>query len=304
MSTSQPKKGTSNRSVIVFIVILSFVCAVILSVMASALRKPQEMAMELDRSQQMLIAAKLYSYDGYFILKDKEGRYIPAKYAGDGRLIPGSADDYATQTQILELYQERLAPRLVNDAGDLFTFEEAKIDKDDYIAQYKKVGYYTQAYKLLYEILPNPEAEKGSDKAPIGYVIPVNGYGLWDAIYGYLAVAPDGDTVIGISWYEQKETPGLGANIAEPSWQREFVGKDIFQPSPDGKTDFASAPIGISVVKGKVAEVIGDLPKAKSAVDGIPGATLTGNGVTTAYRDVLGAYRPFFIKLHKEYKER
>lgn len=128
--------------------------------------------------------------------------------------------------------------------------------------------------------------------------------GLWDAIYGYLAVKPDGETVIGISWYEHKETPGLGANISEADWQSQFPGKLIFQPSPTGEVDLKAAPIGINVVKGKVAEVLGDVPKAKAAVDGMPGATLTGNGVTTAYRDVLAAYRPFFIKVHDETKEK
>ena len=44
--------------------------------------------------------------------------------------------------------------------------------------------------------------------------------------------------------------------------------------SPDGKTDFKTAPVGIIVVKGKVSEVLGNSPKAKSAVDGMAGATL------------------------------
>jgi Na+-transporting NADH:ubiquinone oxidoreductase subunit C len=110
-------------------------------------------------------------------------------------------------------------------------------------------------------------------------VIPVNGFGLWDAIYGYLALDPNGDTVIGITWYDQKETPGLGANISETSWQSLFPGKVIFQESPDGSTDFKTAQLGITVVRGKVSEVYGDSPKAKSAVDGMAGATLTGNGV-------------------------
>jgi len=131
-------------------------------------------------------------------------------------------------------------------------------------------------------------------------VVPVNGFGLWDAIYGYLAIEPDGETVIGISWYDQKETPGLGANITEASWQDLFPGKLIFQPSASGQVDPATAPIGVVVVKGRVSEVLGNVPKARNAVDGMPGATLTGNGVTDAYRIVLGAYRPFFVKIHDE----
>ncbi len=52
------------------------------------------------------------------------------------------------------------------------------------------------------------------------------------------------------------------------------------------------------MVRGKVSEVYGDSPKAKSAVDGMSGATLTGNGVTAAYKDVLEAYRAFLISAH------
>ena len=53
-------------------------------------------------------------------------------------------------------------------------------------------------------------------------------------------------------------------------------------------------------MRGKVSEVLGDAPKAQSAVDGIAGATLTGNGVTKAYTDVLEAYRPFLIAIAKQ----
>ena len=89
----------------------------------------------------------------------------------------------------------------------------------------------------------------------------------------------------------------------------------IFQ-NPNGKVNFRESisfknllmerPIskqpllGITVVKGKVSEVLGNSPKALSAVDGMAGATLTGNGVTNASRDVLAAYRPFLMHLHDE----
>jgi Na+-transporting NADH:ubiquinone oxidoreductase subunit C len=187
----------------------------------------------------------------------------------------------------------------MNSQGTLVTFKEAGLKEEQYTNEYRKIGYYKQRYKLIYEILPNSNSNHNSKINPEGYVIPVNGFGLWDAIYGYLAIAPDGNTVIGISWYDQKETPGLGANISEAYWQDLFPGKKIFMQSPDGKTDFKSAPLGITIVKGKVAEVLGSSPKAFSAVDGMAGATLTGNGVTDAYRDVLSAYRPFFMKLQE-----
>jgi len=288
-------------------VILSFVCALILSLLASVLAEPKAIAKDLDRSKQMMIAAKILDPQGYFLILDKQGKAIPAMYLPGGRLEPGSVNDIATQNQLLEVYKKRLVPMLVNDEGDLISFKDANVNEDEYVNSYRKSGYYQLPTKLIYKILPNSsvDIEKANDHHSVeGYVIPVNGFGLWDAIYGYLAIEPNGDTVIGITWYDQKETPGLGANIADPPWQGLFPGKLIFQESLNGKTDFKTAPLGITVVKGRVSEVLGNSPKAKSAVDGMAGATLTGNGVTDAYKNVLNAYRPFLIKLHKiEFKE-
>lgn len=285
-----------------FIMILSLICALILSILASALQEPIELARELDRSNQMLIAAKILNHEGFFTLPNEKGETVHAKFEPGAALIPDANAIVASRTQLKEMYNVRLIPYLVNREGKLATFKEAGIDENEYVAKYKKKGYYTQPWMLIYKILPNPkEGEKmdhDKEKA-IGWVIPVNGYGLWDAIYGYIAIKPDGNEVIGISWYDQKETPGLGANIAEAPWQNLFPGKHIFQESPDGTTDFKTAPLGITVIKGKVSEVFGSSPKAKSAVDGMAGATLTGNGVTAAYKDVLTPYRQFLIQIHE-----
>ena len=289
-------------------IILSLVCALILSVLASALAKPKEIAKDLDRSKQMMIAAKILSHDGHFLIRDGEGNFVPAEYLKDGVLAPNPQPPYATQAQMLEVYKQRLAPLLVDSSGNLTTFGKAGINADDYLINYRKSGYYLQPYKLVYKILPNPGMEaqmiQGTDPLDakaIGYVIPVNGFGLWDAIYGYLAIATDGNTVIGITWYDQKETPGLGANIAEAYWQSFLPTKDL--PGERRDHRLQERPLGITVVKGKVAEVLGDAPKAKSAVDGMAGATLTGNGVNDAYESVLAAYRPFLLKLRGRTKQ-
>lgn len=302
MSSPQPEqngpKTESNARTIIFIAILSLVCAIILSVLASVLAEPKERAKELDRSKQMLMAAKILDYNGNFLVENDKGEYIHGKYLKDGILVPGETKELATNAQIMEVYQKRLIPELTDSKGDTISFEKAGIDLNQYVADFKKSGYYKQPYKLFYKIMPNPSSDGKVDDKPIGYMIPVNGYGLWDAIYGYLAIKPDGNTVIGISWYDQKETPGLGANMSEEPWQNLFPDKHIFMSSPDDKTDYKTTPIGIVVVKGKVSEVLGDVPKAKSAVDGMAGATLTGNGITDAYRDVLNAYRPLLIKIN------
>lgn len=293
----QPRKFTDTQT-FTFIIILSLVCALILSILASALAKPKEVAKELDRSKQMMIAARILTHEGYFILPDEKGKYVPAKYENNGVLVPSTDKIIATSAELLEVFKKRLVPLFVNSKGEEISLEKSNIDLNTYLNDFRKSGYYKEPLKLLYKIMPNKQT---AEEKPIGYVIPVNGYGLWDAIYGYIAVKPDGDTVIGISWYDQKETPGLGADIATENWQKQFPGKKIFQESPSGTTDFKTAPLGITVVKGYVADVLGSAPKAKSAVDGMAGATLTGNGVTDAYRDVLSGYRPFLISLNKQY---
>lgn len=304
MSDSKTSTGKSQTTyTIIFMIILSLICATILSVLASLLKEPQEKAKELDRSKQMLIAARILSPYVYFQTQDEEGNFTPAKFTQGGLLESITNEIVPSQAEILDIYRLRIEPFLVDDEGNLTTFKEAGIDEQKYVQDYRKTGYYKEPLKLIYKIFPNTregEELNNPDRPVEGYVIPVNGMGLWDAIYGYLAVQPNGNSVIGISWYDQKETPGLGANIAEPQWQSQFPGKHLFQESSSGKTDFQTAPLGITVVKGKVSEVLGNSPKALSAVDGMAGATLTGNGVTNAYRDVLAAYRPFLIRLHDE----
>lgn len=286
------------REVFLFMIALSTICAVILSLLAILLAKPKEVAKELDRSKQLLIAAHVMNHEGQFLLPTGKDSYSPATYVSNGSVALAPEAPTAAPSQILEIYAQRVVPLLTDDRGQLVTFKEAGLEQEDYLAAHQKIGYYQQPYRLLYEILPNG-AKKG-DK-PIAYVIPVNGFGLWDAIYGYLAIAPDGNTVIGTTWYQQKETPGLGANIADPNWQSLFPGKKLFLSSPDGTTDFATAPVGLSVIKGKVSELLANSVKAQNAVDGMAGATLTGNGVMQAYKDVLTAYRPFLLKLHQEF---
>lgn len=294
----------SSRYTILFMVALSFICALILSVLASVLSGPQEVAKELDRSRQMLIAARIISPYGYFEVQNDKGEYIPAQYTKGGILIPADKKIPAGRDEILDVYNARIKSFLVDDKGNPTTFKEAGIDEAKYTLDYRSTGYYLQPLKLIYKILPNPtksEVAKSESKVE-GYVIPINGMGLWDAIYGYLAIKPDAETVIGISWYDQKETPGLGAVIVEPEWQSQFYEKKIFQQTPGKETDFAAEPLGLTVVKGKANEVLGSSPKLMSAVDGIAGSTLTGNGVTNAYKDVLSAYRPFFIRIKNDKK--
>ena len=98
-------------------------------------------------------------------------------------------------------------------------------------------------------------------------VVPVEGPGMWGAIYGFLALAPDGNTVRGLTYYEHKETPGLGAEISNPGWLDLWRGRLGY----DDKGEVA-----IKVIKGPAGKPEVD----PHHIDGLSGATVTGNAVT------------------------
>ena len=79
-------------------------------------------------------------------------------------------------------------------------------------------------------------ADKGyiyrKDGQVAGYAVPVVGQGFWAPIKGIVGIAPDGKTITGISFYEQSETPGLGARIVEPWFRNAFIGKQLADEAP------------------------------------------------------------------------
>lgn len=114
------------------------------------------------------------------------------------------------------------------------------------------------------------------------YIIPLRGAGLWDAIWGYIALESDVNTVEGTVFDHKGETPGLGAEITQKWFQERFVGKEIRNES--GKI------VGIDVVKSS--------PSANQ-VDAISGATITSNGVAEMIAERLKHYQNYFDQLKK-----
>ena len=114
------------------------------------------------------------------------------------------------------------------------------------------------------------------------YAIPISGPGLWGKIYGYLALDKDLATVLGATFYKHIETPGLGAECSRPWFQNNFKGLVLWK---NGKLqDF-------KVVKGKAPE------GSKTQVDGISGATITGNGITSFVNEDMHLYNIYFSKV-------
>lgn len=121
------------------------------------------------------------------------------------------------------------------------------------------------------------------------FIFPLLGSGLWGNIYGNLALNEDYNTIYGVTFSHDKETPGLGAEITENFFTKQFVSKEIF----DAQGRFTS----IKVVKGGAST----LPTAQQihGVDAISGGTITSVGVDDMLRNVLEAYLPYIEKQRK-----
>lgn len=113
------------------------------------------------------------------------------------------------------------------------------------------------------------------------YVLSVYGAGLWGPVWGYIAVEADFNTVYGTVFDHKGETPGLGAEIANPKFSGQFTGKTLFENG---------AFVSVQVKKG------GGTQGQTHAVDAISGGTITSRAVENMLSQCLGAYVPFIQK--------
>ena len=240
---------------------LCLVCSLIISFVAISLRDKQEENVLLDKRKTILASAGLLDQD------------IPVEeifLSIQEKIVNLETGNYDSSID-LSTYNERDYSR------NLITSIELKPSED--IAVLKRRENFSKVY-LNY---------KNDELSAI--ILPVRGLGLWGTLYGYLAIKPDLQTVIGLEFYKDKETPGLGGEVNNPKWKRLWKGKEIFSPSGE---------ILLSVIKGKVNN---NEPVSKFQVDGLSGATITSNGVTNLLSFWLGdlGYGPYLrnLKLNK-----
>jgi Na+-transporting NADH:ubiquinone oxidoreductase subunit C len=174
--------------------------------------------------------------------------------------------------------------------------EFAKYIKKQYVIQGDKVIEDDQAY--LIDI--KKEANKAKDgnyqrRLPLFvgekdgeeiYVMPVRGKGLWDAIWGFVAVDKT-MTIKGVYFDHKGETPGLGAEIKQRYFMDDFTGEKFL----DG-----GAFEGITVAKGNNDPKNED--KSDGEVDALAGATITGDGLTAMLKKDVKLYVDYFKKLN------
>lgn len=250
-------------------VVLCVVCSLAVSAAAVALRPTQLANEQLDQQKNILDAAGL-----------SIGEY-------------GKPASELSKKQIDELYGW-ISEKLVNlDSGEYNT---------DMNPKNWDLMEAARNPKMSVEII-DPEYDLGEDrrqkvskvyfvKRPGSdriqqVVLPIHGKGLWGTLYGYMALKNDLETIQGITFYQHKETPGLGGEVDNPRWKAQWEGRKLYDQ--DGN------PAAI-VFKGPAPA--GNV----YAVDGLSGATITSRGVTNLIRYWASpdGYGPFLSKLRTE----
>lgn len=250
-----PNDSTAKTFIMATLVCL--VCAVFVSVSAVALKPLQILNKELDKKKNILQVAGLY----------QDGDDIEAAFSKiEIKLIDLETGEYTTEL-------------------DATTYDEIKAAKDPalnvQIPKEKDLGSIRMRPKLM----PVYQVKDGDKVTQL--ILPINGYGLWSTLYGFLAVENDGQTIVGLSYYQHAETPGLGGEVDNPKWKSLWLGKKIYGPNGD---------VAIDVVKGSVAP---DAKGGEFQVDGLAGATLTSRGVGNMLKYWMGAegYQQYLSKI-------
>jgi Na+-transporting NADH:ubiquinone oxidoreductase subunit C len=172
-----------------------------------------------------------------------------------------------------EIYAKRVKEIVIDFQGNASELTASSID---IAKEYKK--------KPEERLLPVYEFRNETDTTKVdNAVMPVYGYGLWNNIWGFVALQSDLNTVQGVKFEHAGETPGLGARITEVEIQARYKGKKVFEG------DNLSSVV---MMKGEGLDYSNDTHK----VDGMSGATLTAKGVNNMLKDYFACYKNYLKK--------
>lgn len=233
----------TTRYTLLFATVVSVLCALFVAAAALTLQPRQKANARLYMEKNVLIAA--------------------------GLVKPGQE---VTREQVERFFQGEIKARLVDFArGQLVP--EAWINARDYDQRSARndpeVSCEAPPNRAGVGRLPNHGVVYFVTKAERveKLVIAVEGLGMWGTIYGFMALDRDGNTVRGLTYYDHKETPGLGGEIGNPLWQALWHGRKVFDET------WRTA---ITVIKGTAGPPATDPLR----VDGLTGATITSNAIT------------------------
>jgi Na+-transporting NADH:ubiquinone oxidoreductase subunit C len=244
---------------ILFATAVCIVCAIVVSSAAVSLKERQDINAALDKQRNVLEAAGL---------REPGEKLDPEEVAKRFEKVERIVIDLETGEPVSDV--------------DPATFDQAREAKDpatsDPAPPNPSLVKRIPNHALIYRVLD----DNGNVDT---LVLPIEGYGLWKFLYGFIALESDLNTVRGITFYEHGETPGLGGEVDNPRWKSRWVGRKVFGDDGEPK---------IEVIKGFAPPPA----EAPYKVDGLSGATLTARGVTNLVHFWLGenGFGPFLQK--------
>jgi Na+-transporting NADH:ubiquinone oxidoreductase subunit C len=253
----------SNAYIIGFAAAVCVVCGFLVSVTATSLKTRQDQNILLDRQKNVLTVA--------------------------GLMRPGEDLDSAEASQRFEdSIQARVVTLATGEeaAGiDAERFDQRRAAKDPERSR-RAPPNASKVLRLPNEALVYEVIEGGETQA---LILPIQGMGLWSVLYGYIALESDARTIRGITYYQHRETAGLGGEVDNPRWKALWVGRKAFDER--GK-------VKIEVKKGAA----GPADKDPYRVDGLAGATITSRGVTNMLRFWLGdsGFAPYLHRYREQ----
>ena len=225
------------------------VCAILVSSSAVSLSELQQINATLDKQKNVLLAGGLASANEKLSAEEIQQRF------GNVRAL---AIDLATGEAA-----PGVDPASFDQRKEAANPETSRAAPQN-LSTIKRLPHHAVIYHVL---------DASGDVTMI--VLPIEGYGLWSTLYGFLALDADTKTIRGITYYQHKETPGLGGEVDNPSWKALWPGRIAFDDS--GKP-------AITVIKGQA----GSPDQDPHRVDGLSGATITSRGVTNMLQFWLG----------------
>jgi len=254
----------SNKKTLIVATVLSVVCSIALAAAVTLLKPIQAKNKELEKQRKILAAAG--------VLQEGKGNaeQVNAAFAKFERYIVRLDDGSFRKVSLDDGFDMRKASK--DPAHSI------ALSGDQDLAKIKRRSNEADVYVL--------RDDAGAVKE---LVLPISGYGLWSTLYGYLVVKSDGNTVVGITFTEHAETPGLGGEVDNPKWKAKWPGKTIYDAD------------GVSRLGLKKGEVDETKPNAVHEVDALSGATLTSNGVTNLVHFWTGelGYQKFLANVRK-----
>ena len=233
----------SPRYTLLFAAAVCVVCALMVSVAAVSLQPRQKANARLYMEKNVLVAAGLVKPG-----QDVTIREVEKFFEGDvrARLVDLATGELQPEGKVDARSYDQRAAR--NEPG---TSRAAPPNN----AGIGRLPKYAVAYFVM------------KDGQPEQVVIALEGLGMWGTVYGFMAIDRDGRTVRGLTYYDQKETPGLGGEISNPKWQAVWNGRKVYNDKWEPQ---------LTVIKGKA----GPPDKDPLRVDGLSGATITSVGVS------------------------